>query len=84
GRLPTDATLWHGLRHKDISRNIADFLWHTTHNSPRVGKYWTHIPTYEQRATCELCNVEDSIEHILIECDAPENKVIWSLVKKGW
>ncbi|KAI0085283.1 ribonuclease H-like domain-containing protein [Irpex rosettiformis] len=56
--------------HKDISRNISDFLW--------------HIPDYEQRATCELCNVEDSIKHILTECDTSENKKAWLKKHNTW
>ncbi|KAI0782454.1 ribonuclease H-like protein [Irpex lacteus] len=84
GRKPTDATIWHGLRNKDISRNISDFLWRATHKSQRVGKYWDHIPGFETRATCPLCDEEESMEHILVDCDSPERKIIWRLAEKAW
>ena len=39
---------------------------------------------YEQRNLCPLCNVEESMEHILLECDAPERTQIWDLTNKLW
>lgn len=84
GKQPTDATIWHGIRHKDISRNISDFLWRATHQSQRVGRYWNHIPGYEQRALCPLCEEEESMEHILVNCTSPERQVIWTLAEKAW
>ncbi len=84
GRMPTDATLWHSLRHKDVSRNISDFLWRVMHNSYRVGKYWNNIPGYEERATCPKCGTEESMAHILVDCEEPGRAVIWELAKKAW
>lgn len=84
GRMPTNATIWHALRHKDVSRNISDFLWRATHQSQRVGKYWKHIPGYEQRGMCTICDEEESMIHILIDCESPERKLIWGLAEKAW
>jgi len=47
-KTPTDATIWHSLRHKDITRSIKTFLWKTMHNSQKIGEYWLRIPDYEQ------------------------------------
>ena len=46
---------------------------------------WTNIPTFEQQARCPSCNTSpESLEHILLECDHPTTKNIWSLVKNLW
>lgn len=85
-RLPTNATIWHALRKKEISRNVSDFMWRATHNSIRVGRYWSHIPGYEERAVCKVCPgdpVED-LKHILLECRAPERRVVWNLCRELW
>ncbi|KAI0342569.1 ribonuclease H-like protein [Trametopsis cervina] len=84
GRMPTDATIWHSLRHKDISKNISDFLWRTMHNSQRVGKYWRHIPSLEPRAICPLCDEEESMQHILTECESPAKQLVWRLAESAW
>jgi ribonuclease HI len=60
-RYHTNSQIWQALRHKDVTRKISDFLWKVMHNSLRVGRYWSHIPGYEGRATCNLCDEEESI-----------------------
>lgn len=83
-RLPTDGSLWKSLRSPDISRNIREFLWKCMHNAYRVGDWWLNIPQYEHRAQCPHCQVEDSMEHILLECTAPGQSTVWRLAKQTW
>ncbi len=73
--------IWMGLRDKDVPRKIRDFLWKMLHGAQRVGEYWSHIPGYEIRATCGVCGVEDSMEHILFECTAPGQDIVWKMVR---
>src|SRR3954449_10130553 len=54
------------------------------HNVHKCGKFWNNIPGLEQRATCPVCNEEESMEHILLECNAPGQKIIWKLTKELW
>jgi hypothetical protein len=56
------------------------------HNALRVGKYWTHIPGNEPRAEYGLRNEEESIKHILTDCDSLECnlKHIRALCIKLW
>jgi ribonuclease HI/exonuclease III len=82
--LPTNDKIWKSIRSKDISREIREFLWKCLHNAHRCGKYWEKIPQYEHRARCPTCNTEDSMEHILFECEVPGQSTIWSLAKKLW
>lgn len=83
---PTDATTWHAVRHKGVSRNGSDFLWKAIPNAPRVGNYWTHIPGYEERAACLLCDDHpiETLEHILLKCCAPERRIVWQLCERLW
>ncbi|RDX56699.1 ribonuclease H-like protein [Lentinus brumalis] len=71
--------LWRAFRSKDLGRKIRIFLWKSVHDAYRVGQYWRNIPQCEHRATCDACGVEESMEHILTECDAPGQRIIWQL-----
>ncbi|OCH95326.1 ribonuclease H-like protein [Obba rivulosa] len=84
GTLHTDATIWHSLRSKDISRHASDFLWKCMHQAHRCGTYWEHIPNYEIRATCPQCNVPETMEHILLECDVPARTRVWLMARTLW
>ncbi|KAJ6528953.1 hypothetical protein B0H19DRAFT_1214591 [Mycena capillaripes] len=71
---PSDEHIWNSIRDKDISRSIRDYFW--TH--------WLKIPGYEQWATCHNCNVDESMEHILVECPASGQDLIWHLCGQIW
>lgn len=73
--------IWKSIRASDTARKIRDFTWKMAHGAHRVGEYWTNIPGYEQRAICSVCGVTESMEHILTECSAPGQKIIWNMVK---
>ncbi|KAH9915980.1 uncharacterized protein B0H18DRAFT_856143, partial [Fomitopsis serialis] len=76
--------LWTSLRHRDIRLPISDFLWKTLHAALRVGPFWSHIPQYEQRATCSTCDREESSDHILLQCAAIGQQQVWALTKALW
>lgn len=46
----------------------------------------THIIGYQTRAWCTICDghIEESMKHILTDCDSPECKRIWQLAKALW
>lgn len=75
-------TVWLSLRKDPVSRKMRDFLWKAIHGAHRVGKYWGHIPGYEERKMCAQCNQVDDMEHILTACEAPGQKQVWLLVKE--
>ncbi|KAJ7089041.1 hypothetical protein C8R43DRAFT_908634 [Mycena crocata] len=81
-KTPTVAAIWKSIRHPDISRQIRNFLWKVIHGANRVGKYWRHIPELEDRENCSQCGVEESIQHILFECESPGQAEVWSLAKE--
>ena len=78
----SETQVWTKMRSKDISRKHREFLWRLAHATHRVGKYWTNIPTCEERAICRTCQCEESMHHILTECTAPGQLVIWDMVRQ--
>ncbi|KAG1870492.1 RnaseH-domain-containing protein, partial [Suillus tomentosus] len=81
----TDQSIWLSRHHKDLSKKFQNFVFRALHNSLKVGDFWINIPNYEQRARCPHCReTTESIEHILVECDHPAGKLIWSLAKQLW
>lgn len=54
------------------------------HSIYKVGNYWKNISGFEERAMCEVCHCEESMEHILTKCKAPGQEIIWQAVGKWW
>ena len=65
-----------------MARNMRDFVWKALHDALRVGRFWENTPGYEQRATCGVCGVVESLEHILLECTAVGQREAWALVRE--
>ena len=84
GETPTNEAIWKGVRHKDITKKIRDFLWKHIHGIYRLGNFWNHIPGCEDRAECPLCDKEDTFEHIITECDSVERKTTWDQANQLW
>ncbi|KAJ7027464.1 ribonuclease H-like protein, partial [Mycena alexandri] len=84
GNTPTDSQIWMSLRHPDITRTTRDFMWKCLHQAYKVGDYWRNIPNYEHYAKCPHCQVDESMEHILLECDTPGREKLWNLTQELW
>ncbi|KAJ7023756.1 hypothetical protein C8F04DRAFT_1213232 [Mycena alexandri] len=79
GFRPTEPKIWKFMRSKDLSRQIRNFLWTTTHGRYVVGTHWlrdSNSQEEKERANCQHCGKVDSMEHILSE--------IWRLAKELW
>ncbi len=81
GTRMTEARLWTLLRSPDVARKAGDFLWRCLHDSLRIGKFWRNIAGCEMREVCAHCGTEESIEHVLVECDAIATQEIRRLTK---
>ncbi|KAI0698301.1 hypothetical protein C8T65DRAFT_581975 [Cerioporus squamosus] len=79
----TEERIWLKIRDPDLARNIREYLWKLAHDAYKVGRYWRNISGFEQREMCEVCGVEDSMDHILFECTAPGQAIIWDLVRSA-
>ncbi|KAJ7106853.1 hypothetical protein C8R43DRAFT_906013 [Mycena crocata] len=83
GKTPTVVAIWKSIHNKDISRQVRNFLWKTLHGVNRVG-YWHHIPELEAREKCHVCEVEESLEHILFDCTTSGQSEAWELAEELW
>ncbi|KAJ7892964.1 hypothetical protein B0H13DRAFT_1572141, partial [Mycena leptocephala] len=54
-----------------LSRQVKTFLWKGIHGAHRSGKYWRHIPGFEDCEVSQSCGVTESLEHILLEYSSP-------------
>ncbi|KAK7000950.1 hypothetical protein R3P38DRAFT_3327566 [Favolaschia claudopus] len=81
---PSDTMIWRSLRSTDINRLTRNFLWKCMHETFHVGTFWDNVPNLRHLAYCQACAVPDTMEHIALECNAPGQKIIWSLCEKIW
>ncbi|KAJ7506395.1 hypothetical protein B0H11DRAFT_1616740, partial [Mycena galericulata] len=81
---PTDGAIWTSMRSNNIHRLTRNFLWKSTHNTYHVGPFWDRIPNFEIFGTCSTCEAPESLEHILLECDAPGQQQVWRLTEIFW
>lgn len=81
---PKSPAIWKLIRHKDISRNIRNFLWKSLHGAHQIGKYWVNIPDCEERANCVHCGEVEGLDHILLMCPSPGQSEIWKLAEEFW
>ncbi|KAF7982921.1 hypothetical protein HWV62_25202 [Athelia sp. TMB] len=78
------ANIWKATLNKDVRRTVRTYLWKTLHRAYKIGKYWQNITGWEQREKCQVCGEEESMEHILLECEEPGRKMVWDLAEKLW
>ncbi|KAJ6588312.1 hypothetical protein B0H19DRAFT_872593, partial [Mycena capillaripes] len=50
----------------------------------QIGNYWTHIPECEEKVVCQMCGIEENLEHILTECESPGQEIVWREVESLW
>ncbi|KZV96681.1 hypothetical protein EXIGLDRAFT_608872 [Exidia glandulosa HHB12029] len=84
GVWPSADEAWLSLRSLDLSRPVREFLWRLMHNVPKVGKYWLNVPNMEHRSECQPCEVLETMDHILYECSALGQDLIWTEAKGLW
>lgn len=84
-RQPVEKIIWRSIWHKDLSRQVSDFLWKSIHGSYKCGPFWKHVTGLEDRGKCNLCNgEEESMEHILTKCQSGPRTMIWRLTEQLW
>ncbi|KAJ7225239.1 hypothetical protein B0H12DRAFT_1267750, partial [Mycena haematopus] len=72
------------IRTKHIHRLTRNFLWKCMHNTYHVGQFWDRVPNLEIFGECSTCRVTESMEHILLECEAPGQRQVWKLTESIW
>jgi ribonuclease HI len=82
GQRETNATIWKSFRKPVLRTRVQQFFYKSVHQALMVGDVWNHIPNYEYRETCQTCNTTETMEHILTQCTARPNHVIWNLARR--
>ncbi|KDQ50173.1 hypothetical protein JAAARDRAFT_142329 [Jaapia argillacea MUCL 33604] len=85
GHLETDKAIWARTWSKDLQRKIGQFLFMMIHQAQKIGTFWVNIPTFEERGRCGECDGEiESMEHILLDCQARERQQVWKMAEDLW
>ncbi len=82
-----ESAIWLSLRSKHISRPISQFMWMAIHDAYMVGTHWlrpTMSDDLRARATCTACGECETMTHIVLECSAPGQELVWGLLKQLW
>ncbi|KZP16390.1 hypothetical protein FIBSPDRAFT_958113 [Athelia psychrophila] len=90
GFAPLDETIWSSIQNPDLSRSARSFFWRATHNSHKIGEFWSNCTGLEHRQWCYKCSqdegqpISEDLDHILLGCAEPEVDIIWKLAEKLW
>jgi ribonuclease HI len=76
--------IWRGMKAGTIRPNVREFLYKVAHDTQLLGDRWADSSTPE-RASCTACgDGNESMEHILFECDNTTRRTLWHLAKETW
>ncbi|KAI0334323.1 ribonuclease H-like protein [Cubamyces sp. BRFM 1775] len=81
GKRHETESIWKQIRKEPVEKKHRDFVWKTLHGAHRIGTYWKAIPGYEERAKCRTCGEDEDMRHILTECRATGQALLWRLVR---
>lgn len=83
----TPESIWRSLHQRKrttLIQKFSAFAWRAVHGAQKVGEYWLQVGN-DEWAPCELCGVQiESMRHILFECRASGQEVIWNLARTAW
>lgn len=65
-------------------RTIRIFLWKLIHGGFKVGDYWKGAGDLEDRTKCPKCDVVESMDHIITNCEARGQEQVWNLANELW
>jgi ribonuclease HI len=83
GRSPSELEIWTTMNKDPIPMKFRDFIWKLTHNRHKVGPWFTHIPGWEEKATCE-CGELETMNHILFICQLNKQESMWDAAERFW
>ncbi|TFK77697.1 hypothetical protein K466DRAFT_619244 [Polyporus arcularius HHB13444] len=83
----SEGTIWCSFRARHVSRPAAQFMWMATHDGYMIGSHWLRpkmSAELQDRAVCRFCGECESMTHILFDCEAVGQEIIWNLLKDLW
>ncbi|KAL1740803.1 hypothetical protein HDZ31DRAFT_46748 [Schizophyllum fasciatum] len=84
---PTHAGIWTALRNPAITLECQYFLWMLIHDAYKVGTYWLKESFQEEqrrRAECARCGYNETMHHILFDCECEGQATVWRLAERVW
>ncbi|TFK80037.1 ribonuclease H-like protein [Polyporus arcularius HHB13444] len=82
-----DETIWTSFRSRHVSRQAAQFLWMATHDGYMIGSHWLRTnmsAELQERATCRICGECEMMTHIIFDCEARGQAIVWKLLEMTW
>jgi ribonuclease HI/exonuclease III len=80
----TEGQLWSGMRAATLRKNVSQFMYKLVHDTYLLGNRWLDTGSPE-RARCSRCGHQnESMEHILFSCPAPERSAVWQTAQSAW
>jgi ribonuclease HI len=83
GHLERNETIWNSIRSRAIRPKISQFLFKTIHGAYKIGRFWSNTENPE-RAICQTCGEDESMNHILTECRHPARTLVWNRARRLW
>ncbi|KAF8911724.1 hypothetical protein CPB85DRAFT_1511645 [Mucidula mucida] len=84
GAAPSMKKIWRSTRGKNTSKKSQMFRWRCIHEAHATGEFFMRMENMSHRAICEVCGAMESMEHILLECNAGTHEVVWDIAKELW
>ncbi|KAH8992432.1 ribonuclease H-like protein [Lactarius akahatsu] len=84
GTSETNESIWRNIRKAPIRLKIREFFYKTLHGTQKIGRYWHHIPNYEERSICQTCGDDESMDHILTNCNHATRLTLWKKARELW
>ncbi|KAJ7861304.1 hypothetical protein B0H13DRAFT_2237295 [Mycena leptocephala] len=81
---PNASAIWTSIRSNNIHCLTRNFLWKCMHDIFHIGPYWEHVPNLEILGQCQTCGAPESLEHIMLECDASGQRQVWQQTELFW
>ncbi len=82
-----DATVWRSFRSKHVARTTSQFLWMAAHDGYMLGTHWMRTNMSDElraRAVCGTCGEIETMSHVVLECNAGGQEILWNLLKATW
>ena len=84
GTQETNEAIWAHIRKSPIQTKIQQFFFKTIHDTQKIGRYWLNIPDFESRCFCHFCDADETMDHIIVNCEHPTQRIIWKRAKELW
>ncbi|KAF9025573.1 hypothetical protein BDZ89DRAFT_1092598 [Hymenopellis radicata] len=84
GKAPARSAIWRSLRGTNTSKKSQMFRWRGIHEAHATGNFFARMENLGHLAICPKCGETESMEHILLECEAGAHETIWSIARELW